>query len=332
MNQIFTEHVRYWVTEQQSSPVMSGKPAESLSGTNSFCAQSPWKPPSWDAFGELGHYSWSQAWSSLPKAAVFLPSQSRQVALSLLIRRSVAIRLQKSGEHRHWLPLFSFLACLFICIWLVSMRWTPHWDYEAPLDMITGDSPSPLSLSLTLWHLLASSIRRTIHSSPLSASDPPSSLCWTQLDFSSVNRSRVVFLARTNVRLCRRCFLSGFAALTQLSAPELSWNAPGPCSPGSLDIKPWEMIMFVFCCIAEHFLPLAHKGLVGCGGVILLFFVFMRSPLQRREESLPSCHTRWLFLFQSDTAAWSLEVSCLAKIGFLGHFYRDQRFRVVGPQ
>ena len=226
MNQIFTEHVRYWVTEQQSSPVMSGKPAESLSGTNSFCAQSPWKPPSWDAFGELGHYSWSQAWSSLPKAAVFLPSPSRQVALSFLIRRSVAIRLQKSAEDRHWLPLFSFFACLFICIWLVSMSWTPHWDYEGPLDMITGDSPSPLSLSLTLWHLLASSIRRTIHSDPLSASDPPSSLCWTQLDFSSVNRSRVVFLARTNVRLCRRCFLSGFAALTQLSAPELSWNAP----------------------------------------------------------------------------------------------------------
>ena len=173
MNQIFTEHVRYWVTEQQSSPVMSGKPAESLSGTNSFCARSPWKPPSWDAFGELGHYSWSQPWSSLPKAAVFLPSLSRQVALSLPIRRRVAIRLQKSSEHRHWPPLFSFFACLFICIWLVSMSWTPHWDYEAPLDMITGDSPSPLSLSLTLWHLLASSIRRTIHSPPLSASDPP---------------------------------------------------------------------------------------------------------------------------------------------------------------
>ena len=128
MNQIFTEHVRYWVTEQQSSPVMSGKPAESLSGTNSFCARSPWKLPSWDAFGELGHYSWSQPWSSLPKAAVFLPSQSRQVALSLLIRRSVAIRLQKSGEHRHWLPLFSFLVCLFI--WVVG-----EYELDSPLRL-----------------------------------------------------------------------------------------------------------------------------------------------------------------------------------------------------
>ena len=169
MNQIFTEHVRYWVTEQQSSPVMSGKPAESLSGTNSFCARSPWKPPSWDAFGELGHYSWSQPWSSLPKAAVFLPSPSRQVALSLLIRRSVAIRLQKSGEHRHWLSL----AGLFI--WVVGQYEldSPLRLWGPPLDMITGESPSPLSLSLDLWHLLASSIRRTIHSSPLSASDPP---------------------------------------------------------------------------------------------------------------------------------------------------------------
>ena len=49
----------------------------------------------------------------------------------------------------------------------------------------------------------------------------------------------------------------------------------------------------------------------------------------------PLLSTRGGFFFfnlSSDTAAWSLEVSCLAKIGFLGHFYRDQRFRVVGPQ
>ena len=92
--------------------------------------------------------------------------------------------------------------------------------------------------------------------------------------------------------------------------------------------------MFVFCRIAEHFLPLAHKGLVGFGRVNLLFFVFMRSPLQRREESFPVVTRGGFFFFNlsSDTAAWSLEVSCLAKIGFLGHFYRDQRFRVVGPQ
>ena len=133
MNQIFTEHVRYWVTEQQSSPVMSGKPAESLSGTNSFCAQSPWKPPSWDAFGELGHYSWSQAWSSLPKAAVFLPSPSRQVALSLLIRRSVAIRLQKSGEHASpclaSLLAFSFAFGWWVWVGLPIETMGPHWTW-----------------------------------------------------------------------------------------------------------------------------------------------------------------------------------------------------------
>ena len=123
-----------------------------------------------------------RAWSLFLVPALILFAKSRCIppipespscTVPPNIRRSVAIRLQKSGEHRHWLPLFSFLACLFICIWLVSMSWTPHWDYESPLDMITGDSPSPLSLSLDLWHLLASSIRRTIHSAPLSASDPP---------------------------------------------------------------------------------------------------------------------------------------------------------------
>ena len=129
MNQIFTEHVRYWVTEQQSSPVMSGKPAESLSGTNSFCARSPWKPPSWDAFGELGHYSWSQPWSSLPKAAVFLPSLSRQVALSLPIRRRVAIRLQKSSEHWHWLPLHFHLVGWWVWVGLPIETMRPHWTW-----------------------------------------------------------------------------------------------------------------------------------------------------------------------------------------------------------
>ena len=61
-------------------------------------------------------------------------------------------------------------------------------------------------------------------------SDPPSpsSLCWTQLDFSSVNRSRVVFLARTNVRLCRRCFLSGFAALFPTLRSRIVLKRTGP--------------------------------------------------------------------------------------------------------
>ena len=93
--------------------------------------------------------------------------------------------------------------------------------------------------------------------------------------------------------------------------------------------------MFVFCCIAEHFLQLAHKGLVGCGGSELAFLCVHEVAIAEEGGKPPLLSTRGGFFFfnlSSDTAAWSLEVSCLAKIGFLGHFYRDQRFRVVGPQ
>jgi len=40
----------------------------------------------------------------------------------------------------------------------------------------------------------------------------------------------------------------------------------------------WEMIMWVFCRIAEDFLPLANKGLVGCGGGVALEFSLCSDP------------------------------------------------------
>ena len=98
----------------------------------------------------------------------------------------------------------------------------------------------------------------------------------------------------------------------------------------------WEMIMFVFCRIAEDFLPQTNKGLVGCGGVALEFSLCPIPGVELGHRGGKLSHNAALFFHFAthsfdNPAACSPEASCWPESVFCSIFI-EPSFRMAGPQ